>query len=220
MMVAGFLVMAVLVMVMVLLEARPRGPRLYGAIKVVASLWFCVLGAVVIPDLPTAPLARPLFLGALALSFVGDVLLIPKGHKRVFLAGLVAFLLAHVMFIPAFVARGVDVTIVLGAAVVIAGPAAITVRWLRPHVKGPMLGAVAAYVVVICAMLATACGAVGEGLHSNDGVTPALLVGAIAFWCSDLFVARQRFVAPGFSNRLFGLPLYFFAQLGLIAGFQ
>jgi uncharacterized membrane protein YhhN len=220
MMVAGFLVMAVLVMVMLVLETRPGGSRWYGGIKIVASLWFCVVGAVVIPDVPQAPLARPLFLAALALSFVGDVLLVPKGHKRVFLVGLVAFLLAHVMFIPAFVTRGVDVATAVGAGVVIAAPAVIAIRWLRPHVKGPMLSAVAAYVVVICTMLATACGAVAEGLHRNDGVTPALLVGAIAFWCSDLFVARQRFVAPGFSNRLFGVPLYFFAQLGLIAGFQ
>jgi hypothetical protein len=29
---------------------------------------------------------------------------------------------------------------------------------------------------------------------------------------SDLFVARDRFVQPGFVNRLLGLPLYYAAQ--------
>jgi len=33
------------------------------------------------------------------------------------------------------------------------------------------------------------------------------------FFASDLCVARQRFVSPGFENKLVGLPLYFIAQL-------
>jgi hypothetical protein len=33
-----------------------------------------------------------------------------------------------------------------------------------------------------------------------------------AFYLSDLFVARQRFVAPAFANRLYGLPLYYLGQ--------
>ena len=43
-------------------------------------------------------------------------------------------------------------------------------------------------------------------------------VGAIAFWLSDLAVAQQRFHAHrlplrGFYVRLWGLPLYYVAQL-------
>ena len=41
----------------------------------------------------------------------------------------------------------------------------------------------------------------------------AIWLGAGLFLVSDLFVARQRFVAPGFVNRLFGLPLYYVGQL-------
>jgi hypothetical protein len=40
-----------------------------------------------------------------------------------------------------------------------------------------------------------------------------LLTGAIGFYLSDLSVARDRFVAPGFVNRLWGIPLYYGAQL-------
>jgi uncharacterized membrane protein YhhN len=220
MMVAGVLVMCVLVMLLVMLEARPKSRLAYGVVKTAAAALFCVVGFVVVKDVPGAENARPLFLAALALSFVGDVCLIPKGHKKVFLVGLGAFLLAHVMFIPAFFARGVDAVVAGVTAVVLVFPAVIVIRWLRPHVKGGMRAAVVAYVVVICAMLATAAGAVAEGLHTQDGVTPMVLVGAFTFWCSDIFVARHRFVRPGFINKLFGLPMYFMAQLALISGFS
>ena len=33
------------------------------------------------------------------------------------------------------------------------------------------------------------------------------------FFLSDLCVARDRFVSPGWENRAVGLPLYFGAQL-------
>jgi uncharacterized membrane protein YhhN len=66
---------------------------------------------------------------------------------------------------------------------------------------------VRAYVVVISAMVASAAGAFGA-----DG-GPALLAGAAGFFASDLAVARERFVAPSFTNKLWGLPLYYASQL-------
>ena len=33
------------------------------------------------------------------------------------------------------------------------------------------------------------------------------------FWMSDISVARARFKSAGFGNRLWGLPLYYAAQL-------
>ena len=66
---------------------------------------------------------------------------------------------------------------------------------------------VVAYVIVITAMVAAA---VGTALRTEAWL---LLVGAAAFYLSDLSVARDRFVASGFGNRLWGLPLYFFAQM-------
>lgn len=64
-----------------------------------------------------------------------------------------------------------------------------------------------AYVVVISAMVACAAGAFGA---TGDA---ALLAGAVAFFLSDLAVARERFVARSFANKLWGLPLYYGAQL-------
>jgi hypothetical protein len=42
-----------------------------------------------------------------------------------------------------------------------------------------------------------------------------ILLGAVMFYFSDVSVARDRFVAPGFINGLWGLPLYYGGQLFL-----
>ena len=41
----------------------------------------------------------------------------------------------------------------------------------------------------------------------------AIPIGALAFYVSDLAVARQRFVSRTFWNKVWGLPLYFGGQL-------
>ena len=52
----------------------------------------------------------------------------------------------------------------------------------------------------------------GAGASAAD---PRIFAGALLFYLSDLSVARDRFVAPGFANGLVGLPLYYAAQLVL-----
>ena len=39
-----------------------------------------------------------------------------------------------------------------------------------------------------------------------------VFTGALLFYLSDLFVARNRFMEKSFINRLMGLPLYYTAQ--------
>jgi uncharacterized membrane protein YhhN len=141
---------------------------------------------------------------ALALCVLGDVLLIPK---RTFLLGLGAFLAGHVVFCAAFLVRGVAWWSVAVAAVPLAGIAIVVGRWLLPHVDARMQAPVLAYMTVITAMVALAAGTVAA--HGR----PLLGVAAFGFYLSDLSVARDRFVAPGFVNRAWGLPLYYAAQL-------
>jgi len=153
-------------------------------------------------------------LAGLVLSFFGDVLLIPHDAKRAFLAGLVSFLLGHLAYTGAFALRGLDTTATAIAAVPVAGASIVALRYLWPHVQSrapKMQRPVLAYLAVISTMLVCAAGTVGRGGDLR------ILVGAIAFYVSDLAVARQRFVAPSFTNKLWGLPLYFGAQLLLAA---
>lgn len=152
-----------------------------------------------------------LILAGLCLSWLGDVLLIPAGKPRVFLAGIAAFLCAHIAYCIAFAnveSSGAGIAIV--AALVL--PAAIFVmRWLRPRLDGVFVHAVPVYVVVIAAMVVSSGGA-AFALSRPD-----MLLGAGLFAVSDVAVARDRFVSPGFENAACGLPLYFTAQLVLAA---
>jgi uncharacterized membrane protein YhhN len=163
------------------------------AFKIAASCGFVLLGA-----LSAGDLYGWLVLAGLVLSAVGDVLLLSDAH-RPFLAGVGAFLLAHLCYAAAFApfSRASPV-----AAVLVAVAGVLVLAWLWRKV-GEMRIPVIAYAVAISAMLLLALG-VGH---------PLVQSGALLFYLSDLAVARDRFDRPGLVNRLVGLPLYYAAQV-------
>ena len=143
---------------------------------------------------------------ALVFGWIGDVALM--GTTRTwFLTGLIAFLVGHLLYVVAFFVSGLALVPTTLAAVGTAVIAWLIFRWLRPHLPAEMVGPVVAYVVIISAMVAAAVGA------TFAGAPGLVVVGAIAFFVSDLAVARDRFVAPGFGNRVWGLPLYYLGQI-------
>lgn len=148
-----------------------------------------------------------LLLSGLCLSWLGDVLLIPRGSKKIFLTGVLFFLSAHVAYGAGFVLRGVEaLPTALGTI-----PFLVAGVWVHRRAKNGvpemLQKAVIAYIVVISIMVGLATGAVAAG------AAPLALVAAIAFATSDISVAIDRFISPGFQNRLWGLPLYYGAQL-------
>lgn len=147
-------------------------------------------------------------LTALVLSLAGDVLLIPRSNAA-FRAGLLALLCAHLAFAGAFLVRGIALTASLAAVAVLAVAGVIVHRWLLSHLSGVMRVAVPAYIIAIVSMTAFA---IGTAVRDPGSLIAA---GAIAFFLSDLSVARDRFVAKSFVNRLWGLPLYYAAQIAL-----
>jgi len=152
---------------------------------------------------------RVLFV-ALAFCFVGDLFLLP-GSRRAFVAGLGSFFVGHAMLAVAFFARGID-RHWLAAALALLLPASwLVIRWLSPHLHGPMRVAVPLYIAAIVAMGSTAAGSFGA---MSDW---RILAGAVLFQLSDLAVARNRFVEHATINRVIGLPLYYAAQLLLAA---
>jgi uncharacterized membrane protein YhhN len=144
---------------------------------------------------------------ALFLCWLGDLLLIPTGNDRAFRAGILSFLLGHVAFAAAFVTRGVSAIHGAAALALLSLPAAMVARWLHPNLPRNMRAPVFAYIAVISAMVALAA-----ATHIQRSA-PLLVLGAVLFYLSDLSVARDRFVAPAFLNRLWGLPAYYGAQL-------
>ncbi|MEA3365991.1 MAG: lysoplasmalogenase [Candidatus Hydrogenedentes bacterium] len=169
--------------------------------KMIASAAFLVIAY--LGGALETPYGRWVFF-ALILCWLGDLLLAYR-DKTLFLGGLFAFLGAHGAFMYAFYQIGIHPVWAVRGAVCLLVSAVFIVPWLRPHVARKMKGPVYAYMLVISAMVALSAGAVGAG-------GPVILIpGAVLFYISDIFVARQRFVESGFSNSLLGLPPYYAA---------
>jgi uncharacterized membrane protein YhhN len=153
-----------------------------------------------------------LVLAGLVLGLAGDVLLaLPR--PAAFRAGLASFLLGHLAYVAAFARLTAPSDWVVPGVVLLWAAAWLVFRWLRPHLGG-LRAPVAAYVVVITLMVWAAWAAFHAGGLAPPGGLLAVF-GALAFYLSDIFVARDRFLAPGWENRLLGLPLYYAGQFCL-----
>lgn len=200
---ANYIVLVATLSVAAMLVSDWRAPRLEWLFKPLASLCFVALA------LKAGALESSyglLLLGGLALCLFGDVLLIPSSDKT-FIAGLGSFLFGHLLYALAFLQLPFNSSALLVSLLPVAALGSISLRWLWPHVPANMKLPVLSYVVVICAMLLTASMSWG----TSAGVW--IILGAWGFAVSDLSVARNQFVSPGFLNRLWGIPLYFGSQL-------
>jgi uncharacterized membrane protein YhhN len=138
-----------------------------------------------------------LLFAGLLLAALGDVLLIFPS-SRTFLAGLIAFLLGHLAYVLAFATAGQPALWAIPLALV---AAFLLLCWLWPFFRAWRVP-VMAYLAVISLMLVFG---LGVGL-------PEVKLGAVLFYLSDIFVARQRFVRSDSLNPLIGLPLYYLGQ--------
>ncbi len=148
---------------------------------------------------------KVLFAG-LVLSACGDVFLLGS-TQQLFLLGLVSFLLAHLVYVAAFVSWGISFRWSLLAAVPIVIVSLGVSVWLTPYISGDMLLPVRIYTLVITVMVIAALGARGA---DGPGLIP---LGALLFYVSDLSVAAGRFIQPEFPNYVWGLPLYYAGQV-------
>jgi len=148
-------------------------------------------------------------LTGLILGLVGDVCLGLPGLTA-FRTGLVAFLAGHILYILAFAILARRADWINPVNIVIIAISGCVYWWLMPYL-GEMFVAVTFYIVVISVMVAGAWEA-----FCNPGIRRIgawfILVGAVLFYVSDVFVAHQRFVTEQFYNRLIGLPLYYTGQ--------
>lgn len=185
---------------------RSREPGKVLPVKTALSCLF-ILTALIQPH----PLPRYYYLLLTGLVFClgGDVFLaLPQ--QKAFLLGLISFLIGHVFYVIGFFLlatlnnwawAGSAMCIVLGGVIY---------RWLYPHLN-EMKIPVLLYVIVISAMVVGAFAVLGSPQLTLSG---RLLVffGALSFYFSDIFVARDRFLKNQFFNRLVGLPLYYLGQ--------
>jgi uncharacterized membrane protein YhhN len=187
------------------------------ASKFVASGAFVTLGITLTRAVPegTAQTYAWVILVGLVFGAIGDIALLGRS-QRAFLGGLVAFLIGHVAYViaaavlvsPSAWFSG-DSAIAFAAMPVVAG--GIALRWLWPNL-GKMRVPVIVYVLAIVTMVIAALAVWRTHALPNPQRT-WLLVGAVLFFISDIAVARDKFVAKGFANRVWGLPAYFSGQL-------
>jgi len=156
---------------------------------------------------------RAWFVAGLALSLVGDVILMlpddrPTG-PNMFLYGLGSFLLGHLAYIAGMGSdhRSWALTLVgavgVAAALAVIGPRVLAgVSESSPAMRGPVLG----YMAVISVMVVTAFGR----------TVPAGIVGALLFYASDASLAWNRFVRPSPALRLTVIVTYHLAQAALV----
>ncbi len=146
------------------------------------------------------------FVAALAFSLVGDVLLMLPTDQ--FVGGLSAFFIAHCCYLAGFWTHGPTLGPLLLATLVAAVAIGLLGRKILGAVRArerELVGPVAAYMVVIGAMLATAL-AVGN---------PVAAIGAVLFVASDSMIAWDRFVGKIRNASLLIMVTYHLGQAGL-----
>ena len=179
--------------------------------KVAATLTSCLLVLFTTPDLWGARSGALAVAGALAVSAVGDWLLATKGQNaNRFVAGIGAFLLAHVGYLVYALRLGRPQWVALAAALV---PfLAYYVVVLRPRVRpAPLAAATLVYLVTSCFTVAAAA---GLGL----GPAPRILFLAGILWlvASDTVISLVEFVGWKRWERVI-LPTYYVSQLCIVA---
>lgn len=152
---------------------------------------------------------RRALLAGLGLSLVGDVALL---FERGFVAGLVAFLLAHLAYLVAFTRR-VRLAARWQPFVGYGLVAGVILALLWPSVPGGLRLPVLAYVLCLAAMAAQSA---VQWLADTQAVDRTLLrraaIGGALFLCSDALLATNRFALPLPAASLWVLSTYWAAQ--------
>jgi uncharacterized membrane protein YhhN len=185
-------------------KKEDRKPLL--VVKSILSLLFVVTALIQLH--PVLAYYHYLFAG-LVFCLIGDVCLaLPQ--KKAFMAGLVAFLVGHVLYIFGFSALTQIYDWISAWLFIFFCMSALIFLWLRPHLKS-MLIPVLLYILVITIMVSGAWGVFWKSSFRISGRV-FILLGSLCFYFSDVFVARNKFIKEEYRNRLLGLPLYYTGQ--------
>ncbi|WP_120502179.1 lysoplasmalogenase [Roseovarius sp. EL26] len=182
-----------------------RGPsKRKTIIKVLTPLAFAVAGYV--------NFAAPLVVLGLLLSAIGDAFLSREGEKS-FLIGLIAFAVAHVLYIAHFLPMASLVELAWFPVVLLVVLALSTERWLIPYTDD-MAWPVRVYVLLITVM-----GCAALGLSGRE----VAVLGAFAFILSDLILAINLFRLTTASRWLIPSEIalwifYVLGQAGILIG--
>lgn len=147
-------------------------------------------------------------LAALMACAVGDVLLLSRKSEKLFMGGMAAFALGHIIYSFGFLAYGFsanDMTgryTAFGTSIFLVVMCLLGAVYIIPKVKRGMRVSVIIYSVIITTMSFL-------GALTNNIV---IILAALSFAVSDFFVGMDRFIDPKKHWALLITPLYFGAQ--------
>lgn len=184
------------------IRAEYRGPRQH--VYVFKPLTMVFIWLIAILGQATFPFYKYMIITGLVFSLAGDVFLMLPSDR--FLAGLVAFLIAHLFYIAAFLSEISALTWWPLVPLVIYG---IVIYIIVASSLGKLKLPVLIYVVVILIMAWLAW-----ERWSQTGQSGALLAfaGAVLFVISDTILAINRFRGAFKPSRALNLTTYFAAQ--------
>lgn len=183
---------------------------LRGIGKMVASTMFLIMAIYMLRKYEISEIfykSMGMIIGGLIFSWWGDLFLLWR-HPIIFMLGLISFFLAHVLYIIAFLMLKIDIFLTLSALGILFVPAIAIGIWLYPNL-GNMKIPVFAYMFIISVMVSLSIGAWGHSGLVN------LPIGALMFYISDIFVARDRFKVHDVWNFTVGGILYYGGQVML-----
>lgn len=151
------------------------------------------------------------FFLAVVLHCIGDVFLVVE-RKRLFLAGVIAFLFGHLIYAAVFYRgiprpwprRGIIAALVLPIHGIVMG------FILIPKLPLPLAVAVTFYIGVILTMAVFA--------FSSDATTTTVRIGALMYLVSDTLLSWNAFVKPLTTNIPIVWITYFIGQMMIILG--
>ena len=173
-----------------------------------AALAGLVAAAVALDPVAGAGTRRDWFAAALVFSLAGDVLLMLPREQ--FVGGLSAFFVGHCCYLAGFWSRGPGIVPLLVSVAVAVIAVGVVGRRVLPAVRRDdpgLVGPVAAYMLLIGAMLATALAV----------ENPLAGIGAVLFVASDSMIAWDRFVERFPRASVLIMVTYHLGQAALVA---
>lgn len=158
---------------------------------------------------------------AIVFSLAGDIFLMIS-LDRLFLGGLVSFLLAHIAYllgfyfvVPATGAGWFALVLILGFGFFITRKIILSLKSKgQNHLKWPII----IYSGVITLMLLVAVINLTEESIWNFEAKILIAIGAVFFYTSDIILAWNKFVTPIQNGRIYNIGAYHIGQILLVAG--
>ena len=155
----------------------------------------------------------------LVCGFLGDVFLLAKGNKKLFLYGLISFLLGHLSYIIGFILdiRSFNwwVLIFIGIFVVFA----LKIMQILGPTLGKMKIPVLVYISIIGTMAILSVMIFLDSTHPLGSKGLLLLIGALLFVASDSILAWQRFKNDFQYSAAYIMITYVLAQFCIVMAF-